>query len=257
MSALLGISFIVGVAIFIAVGIGALVIVNRVRKISENILGTSNVIKGMSDLKATTDAEMESRPKSVSAVTSLYLPKIKKDFPEFSYEEMKSRSQAVLLSYLKALDTEDASQLDDVTAEFRRTLENKLALTKGDKIYDHFRNPKIHQTEISNYSKQNGRCVITFQTSIQYNYYRIKDGNIIAGSQDRLTQSRYDIDCIYIQDRDKVEATFDEGLAFNCPNCGAPLKGLGAKTCSYCGSPVIEFNIKTWNFSDVRRTSST
>ena len=48
-----------------------------------------------------------------------------------------------------------------------------------------------------------------------------------------------------------MENLDDTGMALNCPNCGAPLNRLGAKVCEYCGTPIVEFNIKVWNFSDV------
>lgn len=74
------------------------------------------------------------------------------------------------------------------------------------------------------------------------------------GAESRLRQSRYDVEMIYIQDRDLVENQADSGLAMNCPNCGAPLPKLGAKKCLYCDTPVEEFNIKIWHFSDVEET---
>lgn len=245
------------VAVFIAVLVAIFKITNSVRQTSQAILGTANVVKGLTDLKKTTDYEMQTREKSVSAMTSVYLPKIKKDFPDFNYDEMKSRSQSVLYSYLKTFDAEDATLLEDVTPEFKSRISNQISMNKGDRVHMHFKSPKIHRTEIMNYVQKDGRCIITFQTSIQYIYYKMRGDKLIDGSKDNMTQSRYNIDCIYIQDRDKVEATLDEGLAFNCPNCGAPIKGLGSKTCAYCGSPVIEYNLKTWSFSDVVRSSST
>ena len=71
------------------------------------------------------------------------------------------------------------------------------------------------------------------------------------GSREKLEQSRYQVEMIYIQDRDIVENQTDSGLAMNCPNCGAPLPKLGAKECLYCDTPIMEFNIRIWNFSDV------
>ena len=40
-------------------------------------------------------------------------------------------------------------------------------------------------------------------------------------------------------------------LGLNCPNCGAPLPGLGAKKCIYCDTPIVEYNLRVWNFSRV------
>ena len=51
--------------------------------------------------------------------------------------------------------------------------------------------------------------------------------------------------------QDMVENQEDAGLALNCPNCGAPLPGLGAKKCIYCDTPIVEYNLRSWNFSRV------
>ena len=34
--------------------------------------------------------------------------------------------------------------------------------------------------------------------------------------------------------------------ALQCPNCGAPVKKLGAMYCEYCGSAVTPINLKVW-----------
>jgi len=64
-------------------------------------------------------------------------------------------------------------------------------------------------------------------------------------------QAKYNIDLIYIQDRNLVNNELDQALGLNCPNCGAPISSLGAKVCEYCGTPVIEINIHVWSFSDI------
>ena len=78
-----------------------------------------------------------------------------------------------------------------------------------------------------------------------------QNGTIIDGRKQMKTQAKYNIQMNYIQDRDIVEDTREQALGLNCPNCGAPLSTLGAKICAYCDSPLVEFNIKTWTFSDV------
>ena len=110
----------------------------------------------------------------------------------------------------------------------------------------------MHRTEINNYRKAEGRCIITFQSSVEYHYYvENEEGKLLSGSRDVLYQTRYDVDLIYIQDRSKVENELDHALGINCPNCGAPISSLGAKVCEYCGTPVIEINIHAWAFSAI------
>ena len=116
---------------------------------------------------------------------------------------------------------------------------------------EHFQNIKIHKTEIHRYRKAKGRCSIVLQSSVEYIHYTEQNGNIVKGRKEQREQSKYNVEVIYIQDRDLVENVNEAGLAMNCPNCGAPLPELGAKRCEYCDSPVVEFNICTWNFSSV------
>ena len=211
-------------------------------------LQTTMIMKGLQDAAQ----EIECAPKSVSAATSLFLPRILKDFPDLHYEEMKRRAENVLVSYLRSVDRLDASLLTEGTSELRNKLKLRIEMLQAAGKEEHFQDIKIHQTEICAYRKIKGRCSIVFQSAVQYGYWATADGQAGEGSRDRLRQSRYDVELIYIQDRELAENMEDSGLAMNCPNCGAPLPKLGAKKCAYCDSPIVEFNIRTWNFSDVR-----
>ena len=242
--------------IFIAVGIGLIscffVLRSKIQQLSKTLFGTKDIIKGFQSIQV----EEAATPKSLNAMTSLYLPKIKKDFPEFSYDEMKVRANNVLTSYLLSLDNATVSRLSEGSPELKEKLEGLIDGLKAEGCDVNYKQTKLHRTEISNYRKEAGRCIITFQVSCQYYYTKVKEsGEVKEGSNDLLTQARYDIDVIYIQDRDKIENEHDFALGTNCPNCGAPLKGLGAKICEYCGTPLQEINIYAWAFSDVRKSA--
>lgn len=212
----------------------------------------SDTIKGSFE---NMDREAEITPKSVSAATKLYLPQILRDFPEFHYDEMKNRAENVLTGFLAGIDEKNPARLTEgITSELREKLNLRISALINEDAEEHYRNIKIHRTEIKIYRKLKGRCSIIFQSSVQYHYFKKRDGNVLEGAEDRLKQSRYNVEMIYIQDRDLVENQADSGLAMNCPNCGAPLPKLGAKKCLYCDTPVEEFNIKIWHFSDVEET---
>lgn len=201
------------------------------------------------------EREEEITPKSVSAATKLYLPQILRDFPQFHYDEMRNRAENVLTGFLSGIDEKNPARLPEgTTSELREKLDLRIGALDNEGAEEHFRNIRIHRTEIKTYRKLKGRCSIIFQSAVQYNYFKESGGNVTEGSVNRLKQSRYHVEMIYIQDRDLVENQADSGLAMNCPNCGAPLPRLGAKKCLYCDTPVEEFNIKIWHFSDVEET---
>lgn len=220
----------------------------KVREFSNAAFGTDSIVEGFQKI----EKEAEITPKSVSAATNLYLPQIMRDFPEFHYEEMRNRAENVLTGFLQGIDTGSMTRLTEgTTSELREKLRMRIDALKSENAEEHFRNILIHRTEIKSYRKIKGRCSILFQSAVQYNHYKERNGKTVLGSADRLEQSRYNVEMIYIQDREMVENQADSGLAMNCPNCGAPLPKLGAKKCLYCDTPIVEFNIRIWNFSDV------
>lgn len=244
---------IVIVGFLLAISLGVAILVWRIKRqaiqISQELLGTDDLMDGFKLI----EEEYASTPKSISAMTSLYLPKIAKDFPQFEYYEMRGRAENVLNSYLEAIDEHRTEILQDANEQLRRKLEDYLLAMDDAGKREHFEQKKVHQIEIADYQKRNGRCIITFQAAIQYYYYVLdKNETIIAGSKDRLTQAKYNIDMIYIQNQEQVDNGFDLSLGINCPNCGAPISGLGSKICEYCGTPVVELNIHAWSFSDIR-----
>lgn len=73
-----------------------------------------------------------------------------------------------------------------------------------------------------------------------------ENGKVIRGSEEHKEQAKYNVELVYIQDQDMIENQEDAGLGLNCPNCGAPLPGLGAKKCIYCDTPIVEYNLRVW-----------
>ncbi len=232
-----------------AVWIAVRIIKRKVRTFSRLVWGTDSLSGGVEKMRA----DYAITPKSVSAMTSLYLPKINADFPEFKYDEMKKRAENVLLYYLMAIDQGQAGVLRDANRRLKDKLQAVISMQKTAGRREHFQSVKIHRTEISAYRKSQGRCIITFQSALQY-IHGVSEGDGSGDVQmDRLpTQTKYDVDLVYIQDERIVEDERDYGLGLNCPNCGAPIAALGAKVCEYCGTPVVEWNLYVWTFGDVR-----
>lgn len=219
----------------------------KVRRFSRTVFGTNSVQAGIQKM----NMEYSTTPKSVSSATGLYLPRISRDFPEFHYEEMKERAENVLVSYLRGIDGQNPGMLTEGTKELKDKLSMYISMLKSQGIRSHYNKIHVHKTELHRYNKDKGRCSIIFQSAVEFVYYSERQGEVIAGRKDMKTQTKFNTELIYIQDRDVIEDSGDMALGLNCPNCAAPLSGVGAKVCAYCDTPLIEFNIRVWHFSDV------
>ena len=144
-------------------------------------------------------------PKSVSSATNLYLPAVMRDFPELHYDELKTRAENVLTSYLRSVDTLSSSMLSEGTKELEEALSLRIQALKNLNRQEHFHNIKIHKTELHQYRKNKGRVSIVFQSAVEYILYLEEKGTLIDGRKDIQQQSKYNIEVIYIQDQDKVE----------------------------------------------------
>ena len=194
---------------------------------------------------AAQENEIETSPKSINGMTSLCIPRITKDFPEFNWHEFKQKSENMLKSALLAITKENAALVVDGSADLRNQIALTISNNKEAGIDEVYQNITIHQTEIADYRKTAGTCIITLQTSIGFIHYQKKEDSIILGSDTALTQTRFNVELLYIQDADKV-ADKGNALSITCPSCGAPVTGVGQKVCAYCGCAITEINVHAW-----------
>ncbi|MCH5274082.1 MAG: zinc ribbon domain-containing protein [Lachnospiraceae bacterium] len=97
----------------------------------KDLFGTDN----LNELIKSREEEQASTPKSVSGLTSIYVPLIQKDFPELNWVELKGIAEGHLKEHLRE------KKLTDI---------------------------RIHKTEVFSYIKNSGTCVIVFQSGVQY-----------------------------------------------------------------------------------------
>lgn len=222
-------------------------VVRTAKTISQVTTGTSDIAEGI----RRTTFEQSVSPKNVADMSSLLLPKIAADFPEFNNEEMAERAKNVLTSYLFSIDESDPSHLTEGNEELKNKLTMLVKINKDKGYVEHFERIKAHKCALNKYEKTDGKCTVTYQVSVQYLHYITEGEKIKTGRTDLMKQAKYEVKVVYIQDRDMVDKFSDMALSSVCPHCGAPIKGLGDKKCPYCGSDVEVINIYAWSFSDV------
>lgn len=80
------------------------------------------------------EREEQETPKSVSAMTSIYLPILQSDFPDLNYDEFKNMAVSALKTHLSM-------------------------------TYSSFH---LHRTELYRYTKSMGTCTAIFQSAVEY-----------------------------------------------------------------------------------------
>ena len=235
----------IGIAIVLAILVGAGVagyffVKEKLATVSKSLFGTDSFLEGwnrQADILAKT-------PKSVSGMTRVFAPQIERDFPDFDLSQFKHKVENMLVSALQAIDAEDVSILKEPTKEIKKQVENQIFQNQSEGVGETYEQIRIHQTEITDYVKRDGTCKIVFQSALEYLHYQTRDGKVIAGDAKRLTQTKYNVEVVYIQDEQLVK--IDNAVGTTCPSCGAPVKKLGAMYCEYCGLAVIPLNLKVW-----------
>lgn len=229
-------------------GLSIFLIMRKLRQIYRSTFGTDSILEG---LKKQEELIAET-PKSVSAMTSIYLPAIVRDFPEFSYDEFEKRSENALKAMLSAIERQMEDGLETMAEGLKKQIRLRIEDNRRQKVEEEFHNVRIHRTAITEYEKKPGRCVIVFQSAVEYVYGKKQDGEAVV-SEDRI-QTRYDMEWIYIQDAEKISGS-GKAVGLNCPNCGAPIKDLGAKTCDYCGLAVETINFRVWSLDHIKENA--
>lgn len=228
-----------------AAGIGVMTVYrNGKRKLNAMLNPITEILSIASKLHK--EGELfDEEPKSVAAMTRIFEPQIMRDFPEFSWEEFKHKSENMLVSALLAISAENPARLVESSEDIKKQVVNMIEDNRARGISETYSDITIHQTEIANYQKMNGKCVITIQSAVGALYCKMQDGKLIRGDKKYKTQSKYNVELVYIQDKELA----GEGTAMGtvCPQCGAPIKRLGSKFCEYCGAGVVPINIRVWS----------
>ncbi|MBR2712686.1 MAG: hypothetical protein IKE73_03145 [Bacilli bacterium] len=194
----------------------------------------------LSEALETSKVEAESTPKSLSGMDSIYSSRIKRDFPHLNINELKSKAESMILKTFDAIENGDK----DAFKAYERL--NTFINSRIDDYKDnevHFYSTKVHRTVLNRYENVDGIATLRFQSSVGYTIETKKNGS-------KKVQTRIQTEFIYIVDEEKVNFE-KKALGLNCPNCGAPIKGVGEKKCIYCGSGIEDIVKRSWTMNNL------
>lgn len=187
-------------------------------------------------------------PVSLSGMERIYGPMIERDFPELNLEELKKRAERLAYTTLTAIDQEDLTLLSESAEQYRTQVKQHLDRLASTGAHERFADITLHRIVLSDYQKQAGTSRISFQIAIGSNYQRSSQDQP-SGMADGMRQFAFEIEALYVQDLDALSTDTTAARAFNCPNCGAPVPGLGDLQCQYCGSAIEPINVRVWTFA--------
>lgn len=213
----------------------------KLKEFSSSVFGTSNIIEGIKSQKIA----LSNEPRSVFGMEKLILPNITKDFPNLNINEMKKMVEDSILMCLQSIEKKEILKVDYVSETITNWIQSRIDDLKEDEFinYDEI---KFHKTVLNQYVNKDGVYSLMFQTAVEYLYRKNNDDY-------EKIQNRFNTEFIYIFDDTKI-SKYQSGIALNCPNCGAPIKDLGVKTCNYCGTGVIDLVKKTWILNNIQES---
>ena len=167
-------------------------------------------------------------------MTSIYLPQILRDFPEWNWEEMQTEVEQAVKEFLEKENLQTAGAV------------------------------RIHKTVINRYQRYGGSASIFCETAAEYwreaetagkngmkaqklSRSRTKENHQTDRPAPHKKQTVCETELVYIYDSGKAGAA----ASVVCPNCGAPVEQLGVKQCRYCGSALEISGMRAWKVHQV------
>jgi hypothetical protein len=170
------------------------------------------------------------KPRSLSSLESVAMPKILKDFPDFNAKVFAQRVRRDAETYYKSGRDGRVLFRHDATEHFLETFADRLPENVKEQI-------EVHRVTIAGYDGSARRKILTCQAAVGY-----------LDTNDAQQERRLVLSYIagYADDPES------EVVGFNCPNCGAPLPAAGARVCVYCGTSFMAPVDRGWMLFDAK-----
>lgn len=187
--------------------------------------------------------EESASPKAISNMSAVYKPKLMRDFPQMTYEQFETLAKTTLLSTLGAIENESADGLENTTRGYIAAVNSIISDNRGRNVAEYFDDVKLHRISIADYKSEADSAKAVFEASFQCRHY-FSD----TPEKNRDALSQFAAKIILVYSRESFEDSDNAVFSHNCPNCGAPIYGVGTNTvCKYCGSGFTEKDItKVW-----------
>ncbi len=241
-----------GIVVVVVLIIFAASFLIRRRLKSSMIFGLLGALK--KELASGQNSLVEEAPRSLSGLDQIYIPQIERSFRQLNIEEFRNHAEVLILSVLEAVKEQDVNLLYEAGPTYKEQIGQVIRDMKAAGQSLRLEKAKVHKTVISAFKNTPSASEIVFQSAVEARIALLdKEGRVIKGSLDHLSQLRFDQTLIHIINPDLYQETEKTLLTANCPNCGAVLNPQ-SESCAYCGSFIDFIPMRTWVFSRLKRT---
>lgn len=213
--------------------------------------------KFVDDLKGS--PVMQHAPASLNGMDKIYVPMIKKEFPDLDLSAVFSHVEMVMKTYLDCIEEKNTSELENkmvvapVLVQKAQAIITDLQSQNKTVYYD---NIVIHKSVISDYVKEKGLATISFQCAVGYlNHVEDQNGKMLRGSKEISEETVYVLKYSRVINQELAKQSGEvDVLAVSCPNCGAPIPRGSVARCPYCRTEFHNMteDVFAWAFTDIK-----
>ena len=185
-----------GLVIFFGVIIGVLIFLTILTIIIKNKLtdiinkfGFNNLNQLSEEIKKG-EIAYKTEPKHVTGMTKLLIPKIVKDFPNFSEQELYNKVETDLLSIFNSLENKTIENNQGLVL-IKEKLKQQINDMKENKMFVKYDDVKFHRHALKYYKNKDGVLNISVSTSLEYYYKKEHKGKIIDNYIEYKKQTLY------------------------------------------------------------------
>ena len=211
--------------VYILLGVAAVVVIGAVLRFSGTVMPLLR--EALLVLRSAKEDPGAPEPKTVFGATSIYLPQVVRDFPDFHNSDA--------IAAVKTLVYEFLSIRYEGKSYFTQSIVSDGLIAMIDRVAGHtVSGEAVHKVAISNYVKTRECATITYQASVGYQL----DGERV--------EERYAVEYTM-----SLRDEYGEKKALVCPRCGGAYTSTSQTTCAYCGAGIVRDTIKSWRFTSI------
>ena len=202
---------------------------------------------------------VKKNPASLNGMDKIYVPMIKRDYPDLELQAVYPQVEMLIKSYLNSIEDQSTAELEGKMVVAPSLVQKTEAIigditSQDQKVF--YDNIVVHKTVISQYVKENGMATIRFHSAVGYlNYVLDSKGKLKSGNKEVAEETTYIVSYSRVIDGELAKQSGEvDVLAVSCPNCGAPIPRGSVSVCPYCRTEFHNMteDVFSWAFTDIK-----